>query len=112
MYYSHLHAGSLPDTWGQLQKLTLLEATNMPGLTGRIPESFSALVNLQRLYMNHAGLTGPVPTWWSRMPELHEVDLSHNSLTGGHDWQAGPGPGQQHSLDIAEQGHDCVPCLD
>uniref|UniRef100_A0A0E0CFT7 non-specific serine/threonine protein kinase n=1 Tax=Oryza meridionalis TaxID=40149 RepID=A0A0E0CFT7_9ORYZ len=51
-------------------------------LSGKIPNWFSKLRNLQILVLHNNQLNGPIPTWTSSLKFLKYVDISNNSLTG------------------------------
>uniref|UniRef100_A0A0E0G1G0 non-specific serine/threonine protein kinase n=1 Tax=Oryza nivara TaxID=4536 RepID=A0A0E0G1G0_ORYNI len=51
-------------------------------LSGKIPNWFSKLRNLQILVLHNNQLNGPIPTWTSSLKFLKYVDISNNNLTG------------------------------
>jgi len=52
------------------------------GLTGTLPEKFTALERLERADLGRNALTGPLPASWSGLPSLRQLDLSYNGFDG------------------------------
>lgn len=75
-------AGSIPNTVGDLPYLEYLGFTNLPKLTGSIPQSISKLKNLKSLWISHTNLTGSIPDFVGRLKTLTYINLSVNKLTG------------------------------
>ncbi|KAL3654364.1 hypothetical protein CASFOL_004045 [Castilleja foliolosa] len=73
--------GKIPDTFGELinlQSLVLVEN----GLTGEIPQSIGNLYNLRRLSLAGNSFTGRVPDTFGGLNRLLILDISRNSLSG------------------------------
>ncbi|EAY84528.1 hypothetical protein OsI_05901 [Oryza sativa Indica Group] len=51
-------------------------------LSGKVPNWFSKLRNLQVLVLYNNQLSGPIPTWINSLNFLKYVDISNNSLSG------------------------------
>ncbi|MBR1926296.1 MAG: Ig-like domain-containing protein [Bacteroidales bacterium] len=74
--------GEIPSCIGNLSGLTRINIQDEPELTGAIPESFSKLVNLQRIDIISTGLTS-LPDVFSRMENLSFVQIiDNNQMTG------------------------------
>ncbi|XP_021724027.1 polygalacturonase inhibitor-like [Chenopodium quinoa] len=75
-------AGHIPDTVGDLPYLEQLIFTDLPKLTGPIPQTISKLKNLKFLWLSHNNLTGSIPDFFGRLTKLTYINLSVNKLTG------------------------------
>ena len=74
--------GSIPSLWGELlTSLRVLELYDNR-LSGRIPESFWKLSNLEHFSLDGNQLTGIFPSSLGMMTSLKTFDLSSNNLVG------------------------------
>ncbi|KAL5987465.1 hypothetical protein ACLOJK_035213 [Asimina triloba] len=75
--------GGLPDSLGNLKRLSTLEATDC-NLSGPLPPSLVNLTSLQYLILSFNNLSGPLPSSYTngQLGRLQRVDLSHNKLSG------------------------------
>ncbi|MCY3555860.1 MAG: Ig-like domain-containing protein [Gemmatimonadetes bacterium] len=75
---SNLLTGPLPPTLGQLENLVSLQLQDNIGLTGYLPESITALDNLERLLMHRtqvcAQRSSDIQAWLGGIPERRITD--------------------------------------
>ena len=74
-------SGSLPEGWSALRALSRL-SLGSNGLRGSLPEVWSALSRLSHLYLNHNVLSGSLPGAWSALSSLIGLSLRDNNLSG------------------------------
>ena len=72
--------GRCPPALGRLTGLNglYLGTTIRLDLRGPIPEAWSNLSNLSRLWLSRANVTGRLPIWLENLPALRLLDLSDN----------------------------------
>jgi hypothetical protein len=71
-----VHAGGLPESWGNLTSLIQLRISNAPNISGSIPTSWSNFTRLQQLELSNLNVTGPLPAGWTAgMSSLLELSL-------------------------------------
>jgi hypothetical protein len=84
LYFTQLPnlTGTIPDAVAGLTHLTVLEFHHLPGVSGAIPPAIAKLSNLSMLIISWASVSGPVPSFLGALTKLTFLDLSFNSLSG------------------------------
>ncbi|RZB61480.1 receptor-like protein EIX2 [Glycine soja] len=73
--------GQLPDCWKSVKQLLFLDLSSNK-LSGKIPMSMGALVNMEALVLRNNGLMGELPSSLKNCSSLFMLDLSENMLSG------------------------------
>ncbi|KHN04732.1 Receptor-like protein 12 [Glycine soja] len=73
--------GQLPDCWKSVKQLVFLDLSSNK-LSGKIPMSMGALVNMEALVLRNNGLMGELPSSLKNCSSLFMLDLSENMLSG------------------------------
>ncbi|KAH1151201.1 hypothetical protein GYH30_044930 [Glycine max] len=73
--------GQLPDCWKSVKQLVFLDLSSNK-LSGKIPMSMGALVNMEALVLRNNGLMGELPSSLKNCSSLIMLDLSENMLSG------------------------------
>ncbi|XP_006599962.1 receptor-like protein EIX2 [Glycine max] len=73
--------GQLPDCWKSVKQLVFLDLSSNK-LSGKIPMSMGALVNMEALVLRNNGLMGELPSSLKNCSSLIMLDLSKNMLSG------------------------------
>ena len=86
-FYDCTLTGQLPDSFSALVALDALymvfDKPGVSGLSGTLPASWSSLTNLNTLQIsNNNNITGALPYAWSNMTALRRLQLSGNALAG------------------------------
>ncbi|KAL2967082.1 hypothetical protein AAZX31_16G155400 [Glycine max] len=71
----------LPDCWKSVKQLLFLDLSSNK-LSGKIPMSMGALVNMEALVLRNNGLMGELPSSLKNCSSLFMLDLSENMLSG------------------------------
>ncbi|KAH7424342.1 hypothetical protein KP509_11G003400 [Ceratopteris richardii] len=74
--------GSIPASFGGFARLQRLCLSNIPSLSGPIPESFGSLKSLQLMDLRSNSLTGPLPSSFGMMSNLRNIHLYGNKISG------------------------------
>eukprot|EP00884_Botryococcus_braunii_P003547 jgi/Botrbrau1/13193/Bobra.0351s0006.1 len=85
--------GPLPDSWGSLSRLEVLNVAGPPFNVSLVfegapmqgfdlPPSWSNMTSLRQVKLKFLNLTGPMPVAWKKFKDLQKLDLSSNWLTG------------------------------
>ncbi|XP_061344022.1 polygalacturonase inhibitor 1-like [Gastrolobium bilobum] len=72
----------IPPSISNLPFLDDLYLTNLPNLTGPIPESISKISNLKYLTISSTSISGSIPNFFAKLKNLVSLDLSFNHLSG------------------------------
>ncbi|KHN08384.1 LRR receptor-like serine/threonine-protein kinase GSO1 [Glycine soja] len=73
--------GQLPDCWKSVKQLVFLDLSSNK-LSGKIPMSMGALINMNALVLRNNGLMGELPSSLKNCSSLFMLDLSENMLSG------------------------------
>ncbi|KAL5173126.1 Receptor-like protein EIX2 [Glycine soja] len=73
--------GQLPDCWKSVKQLVFLDLSSNK-LSGKIPMSMGALVNMEALVLRNNGLMGELPSSLKNCTSLFMLNLSENMLSG------------------------------
>ncbi|KAH7424344.1 hypothetical protein KP509_11G003500 [Ceratopteris richardii] len=74
--------GSIPASFGGFGRLQRLCLSNIPSLSGPIPESFGSLKSLQLMDLRSNSLSGPLPSSFGMMSNLRNLHLYGNKISG------------------------------
>lgn len=83
----NLH-GSLPESWGALQKLRILDLSLnyadglRSSISGVLPHSWSTMVKLETLNLWRTSIVGHLPAAWANMKRLQVLALSDTGVSG------------------------------
>jgi len=84
---NNLFTGSIPSCIGGFTSLDYLNMGGNPNtnnFTGAFP-NFSALINLEDLYLQGNSLTGQMPAYLANLPNLNILKIQNNNLSGCYD---------------------------
>jgi hypothetical protein len=73
--------GEIPDCWNNHKSLQYLDLSNNK-LSGKIPLSIGALVNLKALVLHNNSLIGELPFSMKKLTNLTMLDVGENKLSG------------------------------
>ncbi|RZC68519.1 hypothetical protein C5167_031786 [Papaver somniferum] len=74
--------GTFPVEIGKLVNLEVLEMPLNEFVPSKIPDEFSNLVKLKRLFMKDSNLFGEIPEWFGDLKDLEVLNLQTNNLNG------------------------------
>ncbi|WP_083928233.1 FG-GAP-like repeat-containing protein [Spirosoma panaciterrae] len=71
----------IPESFSALTNLEVLDLSDNQ-LEATIPSGLSVLTGLKTLNLSNSRFTGPIPDWFSKLPQLSTLLLNNNFLTG------------------------------
>ena len=75
--------GAIPNAIGDhCVNLTWIYLASNPGITGRIPDNWSNLSKLQRIYLQRTGISGELPEYIGQLTKLEVIELHTTNLSG------------------------------
>lgn len=91
--------GQVPTVWGGQMKPMLVLDLSGNALTGPLPTTFSAMAQMQELYLQNNRFDNKIPRQWKMLSRLTHLDLSGNLLTGAVPLDF-DGPGLTYGLEV------------
>mmetsp|Transcript_7085 Transcript_7085/g.11756 ORF Transcript_7085/g.11756 Transcript_7085/m.11756 type:complete len:595 (+) Transcript_7085:14-1798(+) len=75
-------SGSIPNEWGSLSRLEILDMEIMRYLNGKLPPSFGTWTSLKMLNLNHTAVSGTIPESIGNLVTLETLKAGYSLLSG------------------------------